>query len=103
MVAEPSLFARIFEWLSAVLLNWRGLLAVVSLLIGFIPRILNERERESLDNKLKQLKHWPRRVLIGVCVCSLAVSTFLTYDDVSTRLRRISSQPDFEKVTTWSV
>ena len=42
--------------------------------------------------------------LIWASLFLLGVSLFQTYDDVSTKLRHVSSQlPDFDKVTTWSV
>jgi hypothetical protein len=103
MESDPSLVARILEFFSAVVWNWKGLVAGVSLASGFVlQQLLPETCRQRID---KILPPGARRgVLIGVCLLLLGVSFFQVYDDVSTRLRHLSSQsPDFEKVTTWGV
>jgi hypothetical protein len=100
--ADPSLVARIGEWFWAVVWNWKGLVAGLSLASGFTPQLLPERGREWLDRKLRPESR--QRVLIGVCICFLIISIFQVYDDASAKLRHVSSQlPDFDKVTTWSV
>jgi hypothetical protein len=103
MTPDPSLAIRGWDWFWAVVGNWKGLAAVLSLVSGFAPQLLPEKARQWLDEKLPPERR-RRRVLIPLCLLFLLYSCFQVYDDVSTRLRRISSQlPDFENVNTWSV
>jgi hypothetical protein len=99
--SEPSLVFRIYEWILAVVWNWRGSVAGVSLVSGFALKLFPEVERR-LDRIIRPERR--RHALIGLCLLLLLYSLFLVYDDVSTRLRHVSAQlPDFEKVTTWGV
>jgi hypothetical protein len=108
MNPDPSLASRILDWCWAVVWNWKGLLAGLSLAYGFIlplflPRLLQlspDRRPHWLDKILRPELH--RRGLIVLCF--LLISAFQVYDEVSTKLRHVSSElPDFNKVTTWSV
>jgi hypothetical protein len=102
MKPDPSLVDCIWDWFWAVVWNWKGLVAGLSLASGFLLQLLPERGRQCLDNIVKL--EFRRRGLIGLCLLFLLASFFQVYDDVSTRLKRVSSElPGFENVTTWSV
>jgi hypothetical protein len=126
MNPDPSLVARIWEWFWAVVWNWKGLVAGLSLATGFFPKLLSERARQWLVQLLpekarqwlvqllpEKARQWlcqtlgpdfRRRGLVMLCLLFLLMSFFQVYDDVSARLRHISAElPDFNKVTTWSV
>ena len=114
MEPDPSLLARIAECFSKVVVNWKGLVAGLSLAIGFLPQLFPPKTRPWLDTHLPPCaRQWldrisspepRRRVLIRLCLLLLLVSFFQVYDDVSTTLRHVSFQlPDFEKAKTWSV
>jgi hypothetical protein len=95
MTPDPSLVARIWDWFWAVGGNWYGLVGVLSLATGFS---LNQLFPGGRRQRLR------RGASIVLCLLGLLISCFQVYDDVSTRLRRVSSElPDFNKVTTWSV
>jgi hypothetical protein len=111
MEPDPSLLARIAEYFWKVMVNWKGLVAVLSLAIGFLPQLFPGKTRPWLDTHLPPCaRQWldrisspepRRRVLIRLCLLLLLVSFFQVYDDVSTTLRRVSTQlPDFEKAKT---
>lgn len=89
MEADPSLLARIAEWFWAVVWNVKGLIAGLSLAVGFLPRLLSEKQRQWLNTtfKLRWPENWRRRVLVGVCACLLVYSMFQTYDNIDTKLR----------------
>ena len=102
MEADPSLVTRIGDWCWAVVWNWKGLVAGLSLAIGFTPQLLGERPRQWLDKKLRP--DCRRHALIGLCLLFFLISSFQIYDDTSMKLRHVSSQlPDFDSVTEWSV
>jgi hypothetical protein len=100
--ADSSLVARIGEWFWAVVWNWKGLVAGLSLASGFFTQLLPESTRKWLDAKLSPERR--RRLLILLSVVFLFISCFEVYDNVSRELRHVSSElPDFENVATWSV
>jgi hypothetical protein len=92
---EPSLLARITDFASVVLWNWKGLLAGLFLVTGPVLQLLPSRAREWIDNKLPPEPR--RRILIGLCLAFLLVSFFQAYDDVSTRLRNTQANNEILK------
>jgi hypothetical protein len=84
--SEPPLIARIWEFVWAVLWNWRSLVAFLSLASGFAPKLLPLNARKWLDNHVRpELSRW---VLIVISLVFLFIAVFQAYDDISVRLRQ---------------
>ena len=74
MKPDPSLVARIWDWFWAVVWNWKGLVAGLSLASGFILQLLPERGRHRLDQILR--REFRRRGLIVLCLLLLLIFVF---------------------------
>jgi hypothetical protein len=86
MVADPSYFARLWEFLWEVLSAWLVQVTGVILVIEqFLEFILPRKLWEKVDAKVPKPER--RRLLLWLCALAFIYASFSAYDDVNKRLR----------------
>jgi hypothetical protein len=101
---EPSLLWRIWDYAVVLLVNWKGAVATVCLVVLTLPQLLPESKRATLDGTFSP--EFRRRLLIAAAAVCLLVASFQAYDDVSTKNRALAQElasraPSHRTITGW--
>jgi hypothetical protein len=79
-----GILSRIWDFLSAVFLNWKALLAGVFFVIVSLLQLLPRETRQKIDDVIPpELR---RKFLVWAAVAFFFLSSFLAYDDVNMNL-----------------
>jgi hypothetical protein len=87
---DPPLISRLTEYGVAFLLNWKGLVAGLCLVVLTLPQLLKESWRSALDRQLSaELRR--RLLIVGAVVC-LFIASFQAYDELGTKTRLLAEE-----------
>jgi hypothetical protein len=89
METEPTLVARVGDFLWAVFWSWKALIAGLFLMTGPLLQLLPIQQREWLDKKYPS--EIRRRYLLFASAFFIFVACFQAYDDANTRLRKVQN------------
>jgi hypothetical protein len=87
---EPSLASRIWDYAVVLLVNWKGAVATVCLLVLTLPQLLPESKRAALDARMSPERR--RRLLVVAAAVSLLIASFQVYDDLSAKNRSLAQE-----------
>jgi hypothetical protein len=87
---DSPLISRVVDYTFVLLLNWKGLVAGLCLVVLTLPQLLKQSWRSALDRHIPPERR--RRILIVGVIASLFVGSFQAYDDLSTKNRLLAEE-----------
>jgi hypothetical protein len=87
---EPSLVSRIWDYAVVLLVNWKGAVATVCLIVLTLPQLLNEPRRSALDGQISPERR--RKLLVAAAAACLLFASFQAYDDLSAKNRALAQE-----------